>query len=87
MTKYRSLGQSRFEKLWNMSILIVYPAVLTRRRLNAESYLRTLDDVSHLLKVSDETIYSWIEKEGRPAIRTGSHFRKTGGVVILHVQW
>ena len=38
--------------------------------MNAESCFGTLDDVSHLLKVSDETIYSWIEKEGRPAIRT-----------------
>lgn len=39
--------------------------------MNAESCFWTVDDVSRYLKVSNDTIYRWIEKKGMPAIRIG----------------
>jgi len=39
--------------------------------MNAEKCLWTVDDVRQYLKVSNDTIYRWIEKKGMPALRVG----------------
>ena len=39
--------------------------------MDAENCFWTVDDVSRYLKVSNDTIYRWIEKKGMPALRIG----------------